>query len=83
MMRQMNRSIQAIAPKKAVKLPFPDIQTKGGYIVIAIREGDFTKVGREIRIKSIETDLDTDAVAYILTFNTESGLWRKGLNGET
>ena len=68
MMRQMNRSIQAIAPKKAVKLLFPDIQTKGGYIVIANREGDFTKVGREIRIKSIETDLDTDAVAYILTF---------------
>lgn len=67
-MKQINRSKQAVTPKEAVKLPFPNIKTKGGYIVIDNGDDVFTKMGREIRIKSIETDVDTDAVAYILAF---------------
>jgi uncharacterized protein (DUF927 family) len=65
---KQKRTKQVAAPKKAAKLPFPNIKTKDGHIVVANGDGKFSEVGREIRIKSIETDIDTDAVAYILTF---------------
>lgn len=51
-----------------VHVPFPYIQIENGYIVIYKGDDDPIKIGRAIKIESIETNIDTNTVVYNLNF---------------